>query len=77
MQRFKGLARDLGREFSPVRVNTASPGMINTPLWSNMADDAKAYRACSDVSHVHAIYHRHERSRGWRRCDCLSLVGVI
>lgn len=38
----EGLARGLALEFSPVRVNTVSPGLIDTPLWSKMADDAKA-----------------------------------
>lgn len=30
------LARGLALEMSPVRVNTVSPGMIDTPLWSGM-----------------------------------------
>ncbi|TDK29864.1 SDR family oxidoreductase [Rhizobium deserti] len=38
----EALARGLALEFSPVRVNTVSPGLIDTPLWSKMADDAKA-----------------------------------
>ena len=38
----EGLARGLALEFSPVRVNTVSPGLIDTPLWSKMAEDAKA-----------------------------------
>lgn len=37
----EGLARGLALELSPVRVNTVSPGLVDTPLWSKMADDAK------------------------------------
>ncbi|TWB46376.1 NAD(P)-dependent dehydrogenase (short-subunit alcohol dehydrogenase family) [Rhizobium sp. ERR 922] len=37
----EGLARGLALELSPVRVNTVSPGLIDTPLWSKMDQDAK------------------------------------
>ncbi|AGS25919.1 short-chain dehydrogenase protein (plasmid) [Rhizobium etli] len=37
----EGLARGLALELSPVRVNTVSPGLIDTPLWSKMDKDAK------------------------------------
>lgn len=37
----EGLARGLALELSPVRVNTVSPGLINTPLWSKMDETAK------------------------------------
>jgi NAD(P)-dependent dehydrogenase (short-subunit alcohol dehydrogenase family) len=40
----ESLARGLALELSPVRVNTVSPGMIATPLWSGMGDDARAAR---------------------------------
>jgi NAD(P)-dependent dehydrogenase (short-subunit alcohol dehydrogenase family) len=37
----ESLARGLSLEFSPVRVNSVSPGMIDTPLWSKMDDAAR------------------------------------
>ncbi|MDQ0324044.1 NAD(P)-dependent dehydrogenase (short-subunit alcohol dehydrogenase family) [Pararhizobium capsulatum DSM 1112] len=37
----EALARGLALEFSPVRVNTVSPGLINTPLWGKMDLAAK------------------------------------
>ena len=37
----ESLARGLALELSPVRVNTVSPGMIDTPLWSKMDDGAR------------------------------------
>lgn len=37
----EALARGLALELSPVRVNTVSPGLIATPLWSKLADDAR------------------------------------
>ncbi|WP_416356819.1 SDR family oxidoreductase [Aureimonas phyllosphaerae] len=36
-----GLARGLALELSPIRVNTVSPGMIDTPLWSKLSDEAR------------------------------------
>lgn len=38
----ESLARGLALELSPVRVNTVSPGMIATPLWGGMSDEARA-----------------------------------
>lgn len=35
------LARGLALELSPVRVNTVSPGLIATPLWSKLKEDAR------------------------------------
>jgi NAD(P)-dependent dehydrogenase (short-subunit alcohol dehydrogenase family) len=32
-----GLTRGLARDFAPTRVNTVSPGIIDTPLWNRMA----------------------------------------
>ncbi|TBR36336.1 MULTISPECIES: SDR family oxidoreductase [Dyella] len=37
----ESLARGLALELSPVRVNTVSPGLIATPLWSGMSDAAR------------------------------------
>lgn len=40
----ESLARGLALELSPVRVNTVSPGMIATPLWSGVSDEARKAR---------------------------------
>jgi NAD(P)-dependent dehydrogenase (short-subunit alcohol dehydrogenase family) len=37
----EALGRGLALELSPVRVNTVSPGMIATPLWSKFDDDTR------------------------------------
>lgn len=37
----EALARGLALELKPVRVNTISPGMVDTPLWSKLEDDTK------------------------------------
>lgn len=37
----EALSRGLALELSPVRVNTVSPGLIATPLWSKLSDDAR------------------------------------
>lgn len=37
----EALARGLALELSPVRVNTVSPGLIATPLWSKLEDEAR------------------------------------
>lgn len=38
----ESLGRGLALELSPVRVNTVSPGMVATPLWSGMSDEVRA-----------------------------------
>ncbi|WP_279483773.1 SDR family oxidoreductase [Aureimonas sp. SK2] len=37
----EGLGRGLALELSPVRVNSVSPGLIDTPLWSKLPDEAR------------------------------------
>src|SRR5471032_1316609 len=37
----EALARGLALELSPIRVNTVSPGMIDTPLWHKMPAEAR------------------------------------
>jgi NAD(P)-dependent dehydrogenase (short-subunit alcohol dehydrogenase family) len=37
----EGLGRALAGELAPIRVNTVSPGIVNTPLYSKMQPDAK------------------------------------
>jgi len=37
----ESLVRGMALEFSPVRVNAVSPGMIRTPLWSGMEEDKR------------------------------------
>ena len=53
----EGLTRALAVELAPIRVNVVSPGVVRTPLWSNMveADRAALYQQMSDrlpVGHV-------------------------
>jgi NAD(P)-dependent dehydrogenase (short-subunit alcohol dehydrogenase family) len=38
----ESLGRGLALELSPVRVNTVSPGMVATPMWSGMSDEVRA-----------------------------------
>jgi NAD(P)-dependent dehydrogenase (short-subunit alcohol dehydrogenase family) len=38
----EGLTRALAAELAPVRVNIVSPGVVKTPLWREMTDDARA-----------------------------------
>jgi len=38
----EGLARGLALEFSPTRVNTVSPGLIDTPIWSHLDEAARS-----------------------------------
>lgn len=37
----EALARGLALELSPVRVNTVSPGLIATPLWAKLSEQAR------------------------------------
>ena len=37
----EALGRGLALELSPVRVNTVSPGLIATPLWSKLSEEAR------------------------------------
>jgi NAD(P)-dependent dehydrogenase (short-subunit alcohol dehydrogenase family) len=37
----ESLARGLALELAPVRVNAVSPGLIATPLWSKLGEDAR------------------------------------
>jgi NAD(P)-dependent dehydrogenase (short-subunit alcohol dehydrogenase family) len=53
----EGLTRALAVELAPIRVNIVSPGIVQTPLWGNMAeaDQAALYRQMADklpVGHV-------------------------
>jgi NAD(P)-dependent dehydrogenase (short-subunit alcohol dehydrogenase family) len=53
----EGLTRALAVELAPIRVNIVSPGVVQTPLWGNMAeaDRAALYQRISDrlpVGHV-------------------------
>jgi NAD(P)-dependent dehydrogenase (short-subunit alcohol dehydrogenase family) len=53
----EGLTRALAVELAPIRVNIVSPGVVQTPLWANMAerDRAALYQQISDrlpVGHV-------------------------
>src|SRR5580704_19067250 len=53
----EGLTRALAVELAPIRVNIVSPGVVQTPLWANMAeaDRAALYQQMADrlpVRHV-------------------------
>ena len=53
----EGLTRALAVELAPIRVNCVSPGIVQTPLWGNMAetDRAALYQQMADklpVGHV-------------------------
>jgi NAD(P)-dependent dehydrogenase (short-subunit alcohol dehydrogenase family) len=53
----EGLTRALAVELAPIRVNIVSPGVVQTPLWANMAeaDRTALYQQMADrlpVSHV-------------------------
>nr|WP_027133031.1 SDR family oxidoreductase [Geminicoccus roseus] len=48
----EALARGLALELAPVRVNTISPGLIDTPLWSRMEDDARLEMFARVGSHL-------------------------
>jgi NAD(P)-dependent dehydrogenase (short-subunit alcohol dehydrogenase family) len=53
----EGLTRALAVELAPIRVNIVSPGVVQTPLWLNMAetDRAALYQQTADrlpVGHV-------------------------
>ena len=37
----EGLTRALAVELAPVRVNIVSPGVVKTPLWRGMPDEAR------------------------------------
>ncbi|MEV4610654.1 SDR family oxidoreductase [Neorhizobium sp. LMR1-1-1.1] len=37
----ESLGRGLALELSPIRVNSVSPGLIDTPLWSKMEDESR------------------------------------
>ncbi|WP_343614654.1 SDR family oxidoreductase [Novosphingobium sp.] len=37
----EALGRGLALERAPVRVNTVSPGLVNTPLWQGMSEEAR------------------------------------
>jgi NAD(P)-dependent dehydrogenase (short-subunit alcohol dehydrogenase family) len=38
----EGLTRALAVELAPIRVNIVSPGIVQTPLWANMAEADRA-----------------------------------
>lgn len=38
----EALGRALALELAPVRVNTVSPGLLNTELWNGLADKKRA-----------------------------------
>ena len=45
----EGLTRALASELAPVRVNIVSPGVVKTPLWRGMTDEARDTRRRASV----------------------------
>ena len=37
----EGLTRALALELAPIRVNAVAPGVVRTPLWRGMTDEAR------------------------------------
>jgi NAD(P)-dependent dehydrogenase (short-subunit alcohol dehydrogenase family) len=50
----EALARGLALELAPVRVNAVSPGLIATPLWSGMAEEAREAMFAGAAAHLPA-----------------------
>lgn len=50
----EALGRGLALELSPVRVNTVSPGLIATPLWSRLREEARQSMYESAAAHLPA-----------------------
>lgn len=59
------LARGLALELAPVRVNSVSPGMIDTPLWERLSDDARRaqYEATAQRLPVRRVGHADDVAR--------------
>ena len=59
------LARGLALELAPVRVNSVSPGMIDTPLWDKLSDDARRaqYAATAGRLPVRRVGHPDDVAR--------------
>jgi len=45
----EGLTRALAVELAPIRVNIVSPGVVKTPLWRGMPDDAREQLYASEA----------------------------
>ena len=45
----EGLTRALAVELAPVRVNIVSPGVVKTPLWREMPDEAREQLYASEA----------------------------
>ena len=50
----ESLARGLALELAPVRVNAVSPGLIATPLWSKLSEEARRAMFQSAAEHLPA-----------------------
>jgi NAD(P)-dependent dehydrogenase (short-subunit alcohol dehydrogenase family) len=45
----EGLTRALAVELAPVRVNIVSPGIVKTPLWREIPEEARESRFASEA----------------------------
>jgi NAD(P)-dependent dehydrogenase (short-subunit alcohol dehydrogenase family) len=63
----EGLTRALAVELAPVRVNIVSPGVVKTPLWREMPDDARESLYASEARRllVGHVADAHEVADGY------------
>jgi NAD(P)-dependent dehydrogenase (short-subunit alcohol dehydrogenase family) len=48
----EGLTRALAVELAPIRVNIVSPGVVRTPLWRDMTDEAREALYLAQAQHL-------------------------
>lgn len=60
----EGLTRALAVELAPVRVNIVSPGVVKTPLWREMPDEARVSRDNLDENGASIWVRRGDRAEG-------------
>lgn len=48
----EGLTRALALELAPIRVNAVAPGVVRTPLWRNMTEEAREALYAAQAAHL-------------------------